>query len=75
MASSNPKAGTVTDDEFKRVRATMPWTEHNFAQGRQTLIKIVDNAGREVPLLTITAFVVHMSALLARVPEKENKDA
>jgi hypothetical protein len=63
----------VTDDEFKRVRATMPWTEHNFTQGRQTLIKIIDNTGREVPLLTITAFVVHMSALLTR--QKEEKDA
>jgi hypothetical protein len=62
----------VTDDEFKRARATMPWTEHNFAQGRQTLIKIVDRNGAEVPLLTMVAFVLRMSAHLAI---KEEKDA
>lgn len=69
---SIPKAVTVTDDEFKRVRATMPWSEFNMVQGRQTLIKIVDRHGQEVPLLTVVAFVTHMSALLTRQKEEKN---
>lgn len=47
----------------------MPWRDYTVAMGRQTLIKIIDNRGQEVPLLDIVAFNVHMSQLLTRQPE------
>ena len=65
----------MTDDEFRQLRATMPWTEHSVAQGRQTLIQIIDRHGREVPLFTVVAFTLRMSRHLAGQPQKENGNA
>ena len=62
----------MTDDEFKRLRATMPWTEFSTNTGRQTLIRIIDNSGAEVPLLTLVAFSIKMSQYLTRQKEEKN---
>lgn len=43
----------------------MPWTEHVVNTGRHTFVKIIDNAGREVPLFTMTAFLTRITAHLA----------
>lgn len=55
----------MTDVELQALRATMPWTEQSLTNGRHTLIRIVDNQGREVPLLTLTRFMVAISGKLA----------
>lgn len=55
----------MTDEQFRALKATFPWTEHSVNNGKHTLIKLIDNAGNEVPLLTMTAFITFITARLA----------
>lgn len=55
----------MTDAQMQALRATMPWTERAYSNGRSTIIQIVDNQGREVPLLTLVPFMVAISHKLA----------
>lgn len=63
----------MTDDEFRAAVATMPWREHSYQKGKQVIIQILDKDGYEVPLLTLTAFIVRVSARMgAANKEKQN---
>ena len=55
----------MTDAQVQALRATMPWTERAFSNGRHTIIQVIDNQGREVPLLTLVPFMVSISHKLA----------
>lgn len=55
----------MTNAEYQAAKATFPWTEHVVTQGRHTIIKIVDNAGNEVPLFTMTKFLTMITAKLS----------
>lgn len=69
-----PKAARMTDAQINALRATMPWTERAFSNGRQTLVQVIDNQGREVPLLTLVPFMVAISGKLAiRAKTSEEK--
>lgn len=56
----------MTDQEFKALKATMPWREQNFMRGRYTHIQIIDRHGNEVKLLTLIAFLVYISQKLGQ---------
>jgi hypothetical protein len=55
----------VTDADYQAVKATFPWTEHVVADGKRTLVKVIDNAGNEVPIFTMTAFLTMITAKIA----------
>lgn len=55
----------MTDADYQAVKATFPWTEHVVADGKRTLVKIIDNAGNEVPIFTMTAFLTMITAKIA----------
>lgn len=59
----------MTDQQMQALRATMPWTERTITNGRHTIIQVLDNQGREVPLLTLVPFMTTISRKLA-VKEK-----
>ena len=59
----------MTDAQVQALRATMPWTERAYSNGRHTIIQVIDNQGREVPLLTLVPFMVAISHKLV-VKEK-----
>lgn len=65
------KGATVTDAQLQAIRATMPWTERTFTNGRHTIIQVIDNQGREVPLLTLVPFVTAISHKLATKEKTE----
>jgi hypothetical protein len=50
---------------MQALRATMPWTERAYSNGRHTIIQVIDNEGREVPLLTLVSFITRISCKLA----------
>lgn len=60
----------MTAEQMKALKATMPWTDQSIIAGKRTIIQIVDNAGKEVPLFTMIDFVKHTTAHLARQVEK-----
>lgn len=62
----------MTNDDFLKLKAGMPWTEHSELHGRQTVIRIFDRHGQEVPLLTVVAFTLYITAHLARTKEKND---
>ncbi|MFK3741011.1 hypothetical protein [Massilia sp. TN1-12] len=55
----------MTDAQMQALRATMPWTERAYSNGRHTIIQVIDNQGREVPLLTLVPFMTGISHKLA----------
>jgi len=63
----------VNEQEFKALKATMPWTERVFNTNKGGLVQIIDNAGNEVPIFTMTRFLVMITDKLARgaATEKE----
>lgn len=62
----------MNDEQFKAAKATMPWTERVFQTGRGNIIQMIDNAGREVPLFTMTAFLMLITAKLAAPAQEAN---
>jgi hypothetical protein len=65
----------MNDEQFKAIKATMPWTERSIQVpgSRQIIVQIIDNRGQEVPLFTMTAFLTMITAKLARgVTENSN---
>jgi hypothetical protein len=44
----------MTDEQFKQIQATFPWTTHVFPTGVGGLVQMVDRNGQEVPLFTMT---------------------
>jgi hypothetical protein len=59
----------VTSQEFIELRKTMPWSEMALNVGRHTLIRVLDNTGAEVPLLTLVKFNIFISQQLAASKE------
>lgn len=55
----------MTDAEFSAACATMPWQEIMITTGRHTLMQMIDNQGREVPLLTMLATMARLSQQVA----------
>lgn len=60
----------MNDAEFKAAQATFPWREIRYGNG---VIALHDCIGREVPLLTMTAFMVMITEKLKLVPKEENE--
>jgi len=66
----------MTDAQFKDLQASMPWRQHDYlAPKGQVIIQMIDKFGREVPLLTLVAFMVVITEKLAIKSEKENENA
>ena len=55
----------MTDLEFKSAQMTFPWRE--IRMGNQ--IKLIDCLGREVPLFTMTAFMMMITEKLKLAPQ------
>ena len=60
---------TMTQAEMAELRKGMPWQEMAINTGRHTLIQVLDNAGKEVPLLTLTRFCRTISLHMALQPQ------
>ena len=55
----------MTDEQFKQIKATMPWSERVYQTPRGGIVQMIDNRGMEVPLFTMTAFLQMITAKLA----------
>lgn len=56
----------MNEQEFKALKATMPWHEQVFQTPRGGIVQVIDNQGREVPLFTMTRFLAMITEKLAR---------
>lgn len=65
----------MSDDEFKALKATMPWHERLVSTRQGGVVQIIDNRGAEVPLFTITAFLAMITARLAQPKEASHATA
>lgn len=53
--------------EFEALQATFPWTERTISMnGIGGFVQVLDNAGREVPLFTMTAFLEMITRKLTK---------
>ncbi|MDR9846984.1 hypothetical protein [Herbaspirillum huttiense] len=59
----------MTQAEMAELRKGMPWREMAITTGRHTLIRVLDTAGNEVPLLTLTRFCRTISLHMAQQPQ------
>lgn len=44
----------MTDEQFKELQATFPWTARIIPTGAGGLVQMLDRNGQEVPLFTMT---------------------
>lgn len=61
----------MTDEQFKALRATMPWTERVFKTAKGGIVQVVDKDGNEVPMFQMTRFLVLITAKLASGASKD----
>lgn len=57
--------------EFEAAKATFPWKEHLMHTATGGLVQIVDNAGNEVSIFTVTRFLEMITLRLAKPAEKK----
>jgi len=55
----------MNDEEFQAVKATMPWTERMFRTPKGGLVQVIDKNGAEVPMFTMTRFLVMITNKIA----------
>lgn len=62
----------MNQKEFDAVKDTFPWTEQTFLTTNGAIVRVVDKNGNEVPLFTMTRFLVMITTkLAAKAAEKE----
>lgn len=44
----------MTDEQFKQLQATFPWTTRVLPTGAGGLVQMIDRNGQEVPLFAMT---------------------
>ena len=59
----------MDDKAFSELRKTFPWTHQQFVGPGGGIVRVIDNAGQEVPLFTMIAFINTMTAKLAAKSE------
>ncbi|MDY7537641.1 hypothetical protein RGU72_05150 [Undibacterium sp. 5I1] len=64
----------MSEDELNALKATMPWQERLFNTNRGAIVQVVDVNGMEVPLFTMTKFLIMITNKLAQ-PVKERSNA
>ncbi|MEB0029242.1 hypothetical protein QN372_00615 [Undibacterium sp. RTI2.1] len=64
----------MSEDELNALKATMPWQERLFNTNRGVIVQVVDVNGMEVPLFTMTKFLIMITNKLAQ-PVKERSNA
>jgi len=52
--------------EFEAIQATFPWTERVITTGVGGLVQVIDRNGNEVPLFTMTRFLMMITNKLAK---------
>lgn len=52
--------------EFEAIKATFPWTERVITTGVGGLVQVIDRNGNEVPLFTMTRFLMMITNKLAK---------
>lgn len=57
----------MTDEDFKKLQQTFPWTTQVIPSGMGGLVRMVDRNGHEVPLFAMTDLL----QLLTRKLDKE----
>lgn len=58
---------TVSDEEFKALKAGMPWREHVFQiPGKGGIVQILDKNNLEVPLFIIAKFLIMITNKLSQ---------
>ncbi len=61
----------MNEQELKELKATMPWTERVYRTPKGGVVQMVNNRGEEVPLFSMTNFLTHVTAAIARSAVKE----
>lgn len=56
----------MTDDQYKLLKATMPWTQQVFQSPRGGIVQVVNNKGEEVPMFDMTNFLVFITNKLTQ---------
>lgn len=59
----------MTDEQFKQMQATFPWTTRVIPTGVGGLVQVIDRNNQEVPLFAMTDLL----ELLTRKLEKPNE--
>jgi hypothetical protein len=66
----------MNEAEYQAVKATMPWKERVFQTPKGGLVQMIDKNGVEVPLFTMTRFLIMITAKIATgTTEKETPNA
>lgn len=52
--------------EFEAVKKTFPWHERTIPTKNCALVQVIDNAGNEVPIFTMTRFLTLITTKLAQ---------
>ncbi|MEE2976494.1 MAG: hypothetical protein VYB88_03395 [Pseudomonadota bacterium] len=55
----------MDEEQFKKARATMPWTHQVLPTNRGGLVQVLDNKGQEVPIFTMIALLEVVTRKLA----------
>lgn len=64
----------MTDEQFKALQNTFPWTEKVTPTGLGGLVQVIDKNGEEVPIFVMTAFLTLITKKLTP-KEKPNEQA
>jgi hypothetical protein len=59
----------MTDEQFKELQATFPWTTRVLPTGAGGLVQMIDRNGQEVPLFAMTDILEMLTRKLGRANE------
>lgn len=62
----------MTDEQFKQVQSTFPWTTQVIHTGIGGQVRMIDRNGQEVPLFAMTDFLQFITRHMNR---NENNDS
>ena len=62
----------MNNEEYERLKATMPWRHEVHKNGKGALIKLLDKDGQEVPLISLVHF---MEFITGKIAQPRNKGA
>jgi hypothetical protein len=59
----------MTDEQFKELQTTFPWTTRVLPTGAGGLVQMIDRNGQEVPLFAMTDILEMLTRKLGRANE------
>lgn len=59
----------MSDEEFKKLQATFPWTTQVVPSGIGGLVRMIDRNGQEVPIFAMTDLLQMLTRKLERPNE------